>query len=241
MSENKTASHAVTAPAAPLPNPWKIGLASARANLVPGLALQGLAVMILICYFCIPQTRAFFDRLEIWQKNYGMLFSVASYELFSAAIPLAFCFSIKRLRPPRPWWKVIVFSVVLWGWMAMSVKILYRVQVILFGEGLDILTLLAKIAFDSFGFAVVYGAPLVAIAHYWKDRNYDFKALRVMFADKNWYRRIILPTLVMNWSVWIPALFVLYSLPEPLQPHIAGVVNGFWSLMCIQIAARTEK
>ena len=35
--------------------------------------------------------------------------------------------------------------------------------------------------------------------------------------------------------------FALYSMPPALQPHIAGLISGFWSLMCLQISARTRR
>ena len=43
----------------------------------------------------------------------------------------------------------------------------------------------------------------------------------------------------MNWVLWIPSLCVVYSLPQLLQSHVAGLIGGFWVLMSLQIAART--
>jgi hypothetical protein len=140
----------------------------------------------------------------------------------------------------------VVFALVLWGFMGVSVTALYRGLDLLYGDGRGsttlhlIITLTKKSLTDQLLFSAFYGAPIVAITHYWRDRGYKFSAVREMLASKGWFRRLIIPTLVMSWTIWTPSLFVVYSLPLSLQPQIGGLVNGFWSLMCLQIAARTK-
>ena len=245
MSQNTRLSTAAGI-APPPPNPWKIGFAAVRANIVPGMALWALGVLILVCYFCIEPTRAFFNWLEEYQNRQGPWFSIASYDFFSAVVPLVFCFSLKSLRPPRPWWKAVLFAFGLWTLMGCSVKVLYWGLEQLYGKvsypfGFnDYVILIKKILTDQFVFSTFYGAPLVAISHFWRDRGYDFGAVRGVLRSKGWFKRMILPTLIMSWTIWIPALCVMYSLPMLLQSHIGGLVNGFWSLICLQIANKSR-
>ena len=229
----------------PPQNPWKIGFAAARANLIPGMMLWALAVLILISYFCIGTTRALFDDLAAYKENNGMWVSIASYVFFSAVIPLVFIFSIKSLRPPRPWWRAVVFAFAMWTFMGISVYYLYEVLTYLYGAfdaktNPDYMIIVYKILTDQFCFSTCYGAPIVAITHYWKDRGYSFGAVRDMMRAKKWFYRLIVPVIIMNWTVWVPALCVMYSLPTTLQIFIGGLVNGFWSLMALQIAKKTK-
>jgi hypothetical protein len=225
-------------------HPIKSGLAAARACLVPGIILQCVGVLILVLYFRIPQGKAFFDAVADMQSGFSWAgdtaFKIACYLFFSAFVPLVFCFALPRLRPPRPWWRAVAFAVGFWFIMAVSVVFLYMAQARMFGMERDIWTLLKKTAFDQFVYSAFYGAPLVAVAHFWKDRGYKFSAVAEMLRSEGWFGRLIVPTLFMSWVVWIPMLFVIYSLPFPLQTHIGGLVNGFWSLISLQIAARAK-
>ena len=85
-----------------------------------------------------------------------------------------------------------------------------------------------------------FASPYIAITHLWKDRGYRWSAIAPLLG-RGWYRRLVIPNLVMNWVVWIPSLIVIYSLPTALQSHVSGLIGGFWALMSLQIAAHTQK
>ena len=155
------------------------------------------------------------------------------------AASIAITLAVPSLRPRSPV-RALLFAVLFWSVMGVVVGLFYRFQSLLFGDGHDLATLLMKIAFDQFVFTVVWGVPIVTIAHQWKDHGYRASAVKPLLG-RSWYSRYALPMLVMNWAVWIPSPFVIYSMPPALQPHIAGLISGFWSLMCLQISARTRR
>lgn len=221
------------------PNPWKIGLQSARANAIPGVILQIAAVLLILGnHFCAP-FQAILDVVAGWQTRYGIAFLGVGYLFFSGLLPITITLAVPSLRPKSPV-LAFLFAVIFWTVIGVIVGLFYRLQSLLFGDGRDLATLLAKIAVDQFIFTVLWGAPIVAITHQWKDHNYQFSAVKPLLTH-DWYARYALPMLVMNWAVWIPSLFVIYSMPPSLQPHIAGLISGFWSLMCLQISARTRR
>lgn len=124
--------------------------------------------------------------------------------------------------------------------MGIIIALFYRLQSAMFGDGRDLATLLKKIIVDQGVFTVVWGVPVVTISHQWKDSGYSWVELRKLIG-RGWYAHYALPILIMNWAVWTPSLFVIYSMPPLLQPHIAGLISGFWSLMCLQISTRTRR
>lgn len=218
--------------------PWKIGLQSARANLIPGIVLQIAAVLLIISFHFVPAVRDALGVVAGWQTRFGVAFSCVSFLLFCGILPTLICLFVPSLRPKNPL-KAFGFAIVFWSFMGLVIALFYQAQILLFGNEHDLVTLVKKVVFDQFVFSAFLAVPFVSIVHAWKDRGCRWSTLRPLLG-KGWYPRLVVPTLIMNWAVWFPSLFVIYSMPAPLQPHIAGLVSGFWSLMCLQIAARSK-
>jgi hypothetical protein len=219
-------------------NPWKIGLAAARANLIPGLVLQSAAFALLASYYWVPSVRDALELISQWQARFGVAFSLGTYLFFCGVIPYLFCLAIPALRPREPG-KALLFAFGFWGTMGLILPKFYAFQGFLYGNGTDWRTVALKIMTDQMGYTLFFASPSVAIAHLWKDRGYSWSAIRPLLG-KGWYRRLVVPNLAMNWALWIPSLCVIYSLPPLLQSHVAGLIGGFWALMSLQIAAHTK-
>lgn len=219
-------------------NPWKIGLKAIRANLIPGLILQGAAFALLLSYHWFPSVREAMAVISQGQAKYGMVCSWGSYLFFCGIVPYLFCLAIPTLRPKEPG-KALLFAFVFWGLMGLIIPKFYAFQIYLYGDGTDVRTLTFKILTDQFGYSTFFAAPAVALAHLWKDRGYRWSAFAPLLG-KGWFRRLVIPNLVMNWTIWIPSLCVIYSLPSLLQSHVSGLIGGFWALMSLQIAANTK-
>ena len=219
-------------------NPWKIGLKAARANLIPGLILQGAAFGLLAAYYGIPAVREALDVVAQWQARYGTPVSLASFLFFCGVIPYLFCLAVPSLRPKEPW-KALFFALGFWSVMGLLLPRFYAFQIYLYGNVADVRTLALKVATDQFGYTALFASPAVALSHLWKDRDYRWSAISPLLG-RGWYRRLVVPNLVMNWTIWFPSLCVIYSLPAELQAHVAGLIGGFWALMSLQIAAHTR-
>ncbi len=219
-------------------NPWKIGLKAARANLIPGLMLQAAAFALLGAYYGLPPVRDALGVVAQWQARFGIPFSLGSFLFFCAVIPYLFCLAIPALRPKEPG-KALLFALGFWGFMGLILPKFYAFQVFLYGNGADLKTLALKIATDQLGYTAFFASPAVALAHLWKDRGYRWSEMSPLLGP-GWYRRLVVPNLVMNWAIWFPSLCVIYSLPATLQSHVAGLIGGFWALMSLQIAAHTK-
>jgi hypothetical protein len=219
-------------------NPWVIGLRAARANRVPGLVLQGAAFALLAAYYLLPGVREALDEVARWQTRYGVPFSMASYLFFCGIVPYLFCLAMPSLRPREPG-KALVFALVFWSAMGLALPRFYAFQAAVYGDATDFRTLALKIVTDQCVYTALFASPAIAVSHLWKDRGYSWAAVAPLFG-RGWYRRLVVPNLVMNWVVWVPSLCVVYSLPGALQSHVSGLIGGFWALMSLQIAANTQ-
>ena len=99
-------------------NPWIIGLKAARANLVPGLILQGAAFALLASYYLLPAVTRALDEVAVWQVRYGVPFSFASYLFFCGIVPYLFCLALPSLRPKEPG-KALLFALGVWSFAGL--------------------------------------------------------------------------------------------------------------------------
>jgi hypothetical protein len=220
-------------------NPWKIGLKAARANLIPGLVLQAAAFALLAGYLWSPPVCEALAVVSGWQLRYGVAFSLGSYFFFCGIIPYLFCLSIPALRPKAPG-KALLFAFGFWIPMGLLLPQFYAFQSFLYGDGTDAWTLTRKVLTDQCVYTAFFASPAAAIVHLWKAHDYRWTEVAPLLG-RGWFRRLVVPNLVMNWALWFPSMLVVYSLPPALQSHVAGLIGGFWALMCLQIGVHTTR
>lgn len=218
-------------------NPWRIGLDSARANIVPMVFLWLLAATTVLMYYLLPGTETVFEPIRRWQVEGGWRTAFLNRVFFLGLLPGVFLLAIPYLRPRRPVLTIVAQTLWCGAWGIVS-DWFYNCQAIMFGGGIDFATLLVKTLFDQFVFTAFLNAPANAVFFFWVSRDFSwhrFKAER----PRNFVRGLVLPNLVANWCVGFPAAFVLYAFPPPLQLQVSGFVYAFWVLMCLQIGKRS--
>ena len=78
--------------------------------------------------------------------------------------------------------------------------------------------------------------PPTALAYAFKDADLSLKRTLDPIRRQGlgrWMYQVVLPLLLSNWGVWIPAVVVIYCLPLPLQLPMQNLVLCFWSLLLI--------
>ena len=58
--------------------PWRGGLRAARANLLPGLVLQALALALVLAYYWHAPTHGIVDRLSALRVDLGLVSGILS-------------------------------------------------------------------------------------------------------------------------------------------------------------------
>lgn len=225
------------------PPPWRAGVEAARKNLVPGAVLSVFAVGLLLAYWYVPAVNAGLTRLGEWKLAAGWPFVVIGTAAFGGLIPGLVQRARPRLRHTMPW-KLLVFLTVFWAYKGLEVDLFYRLQAWMFGHGTDPATVVKKIAFDMGVYAPFWAVPTTALPYLWSEAAFSrsgsvggacTKVLGPIrkLGIRRWYARDLLPVLISNWAVWVPAVCVIYCLPLALQLPVQNLVLCFWSLLLV--------
>ena len=214
------------------------GLRAARANIVPGLMVQGVMLGLLLAYYFHPPTTELLNRLAAVKDHWGYGYSAVSAIVAGALIPeiLRVVFfqqgMIRRSNATN-----LLFTIPFWCMMGTVVDGFYRMQALWFGNDTTFPVVLKKVLVDQLCYNPFFAAPVTAILYDWKNRGYGLLGLRVFFTAV-YYRNVIVPTLVANWGVWIPVVSILYSLPLPLQIPLFGLALSIWVMLYTWMSER---
>ena len=200
----------------------RIGLASARANLLPMVVLWMLAAALVVAYYAFEPFRMLFEPVAEWHLRWGWMSAFACQAFFCGLLPGVFLLLLRSIRPRRA--GLTVLAQTLWcGTFGIGVEEVFRMLAVWFGDNASVTTLLLKTAFDQFVWTVLVIAPANAVFYFWVGRDFSFARVR-----REWPRlflsRVYLPNLVCNWCVWTPAIFTVFAFPLPLQIFVCGLV-----------------
>jgi hypothetical protein len=215
---------------------WRQGIAATKAVAAPAIVLNIIAVAIVVGYYHHDATRQALDHIQEVKKAYGLPFAVLTTIIFGAWLPI-FVREIQAFFQGKPrGLGDIVFFTVFWGEKGVEVDLLYRAQSFVFGDGHD-LPLAGKIGLvslkvflDQFVYVPIWGIVSTVFALKWKDCGYNWRATWDALGP-DWYRKKVLPVMVMCWFVWVPAVAVIYCLPLPLQLPMQNLVLCLWMLL----------
>jgi hypothetical protein len=220
-------------PSTAIDAPWRSGIRGARANLVPGAALQLAAFALVVGYYREPGVHGALARLVEIRRATGLGFGIISTAVFGGFLPFLYVRYGRRAGQGRPrygWIQGLCLSA-FWGYKGLEVELWYRLQAYGVGAGHDGATIALKVILDQFVYCPFFAVP-VTVAIYqaveaWPDSAGLFADLRA----PGWYRRRVLPVLISNIGVWVPAVAVIYALPTPLQLPLQNIVLCFYTLI----------
>lgn len=209
--------------------PWKAGLRAARANVLPGLLVQGAMLAVLLGYYLHPPTRVVLEELAQVKQRWGYLYSGLAAVVAGAVVPELLRVGVfQRFRLERRNWSNLIFAIPFWGGMGLMVDYLYRCQVVWFGDEAIPSVVIPQVLVDQFLFGPLISAPLTVLLYDWKNNGYR---MRREFFRRGYYRESILPTLVAIWGVWIPIVTVLYTLPVTVQTPLFSLALSMWVML----------
>jgi len=220
--------------------PIKIGWGAAKANVVPMFVLWSFALILVLSYYFIPTVSACLGTVRTWQETLGWKSVVASRILFNGLVPGVFLLGVKAIRPRRPF--ATIFAQTVFGCVfGLFCDAFFRLQSVWFGSGTEISTLVLKTVVDQFVWTVLVISPANAVFFFWVAREFSLNRVRQEWPRHGVIAELVLPNLIPNWFVGIPAIFATYAFPLDLQIHVNGLVSAFWMLLCLQIGARSAR
>ena len=205
------------------------GLTAARANVWAGVTLWMLGLAIVLGYFFVGPMQEALAWVASVKAAYGFGYSVPATVVFVGLVP--FGMQVFQPRGRRNFsLSYLLFIITFCAWKGAEVDLLYRIQAAVFGDRADVGTIIAKTIVDQFVYVPLWAVPTMVIPFLWANAGFQgWRVARVLRG--RWYRRRMLPVLISNWAVWIPAVSMIYLLPLPLQLPIQNVVACFWMLM----------
>ena len=218
------------------PTSLQLALGGLKRNLVPGLALQSIALAVVLAYFQVPAMKAALGQLAVWKEAGGYLFAIGSTSLMGGIIPFLVLIALGR-QPADRWGRDALFFVLFWGFKGVEIDTVYRLQAILFGSEPSVLVIAKKTFVDQVIYNLSWAAPTQTFLFLWKDCNYSLEAVRLALRERSFPGRI-LTVLLSTWMVWVPTVAIVYSLPTALQLPVSNLVLCFW---CLLLSFVTQK
>jgi len=204
-----------------------------RANLGPALALQAAALALVVGYYRYPWLQAEMGRLSELHKETGFVYALISTGLFGGFLPFLFL----RYGPKGPDgdphydWRQGIALTVFWAYKGFEVDLWYRIQAHGVGTGHGPATIAIKSFLDQFVYCPLYAVPVTTAAFQAIESHFDWSALKADIRGRGWYGRRVLPVLIANLAVWLPAVAIIYALPTSLQLPLQNLVLCFFTLI----------
>jgi hypothetical protein len=213
--------------------PWHSGLRAARANAGPGFAVQAAALVLVLGYYFNDRIHGALAALSVLRQSIGLPFAIVSTALFGGLIPFLYLRWSARASAGQPHYSALqgLGLILLWAYKGFEVDLWYRCQAWTFGSGHDFWTIVKKVVFDEFGYCPIWAVPVMTALYQWIDCRFDWQTVVSDIRSPRWYRRRVLPVLIANMGVWIPAVAIIYALPTPLQLPLQNIVLCFYTLI----------
>ncbi|MHC4984709.1 MAG: hypothetical protein ACYTFO_01000 [Planctomycetota bacterium] len=206
-------------------SPFKQALAAAKANLLPAVFLWAAAVALILLYSFVPPVKDALDELARFKDRWGYAFSAISTPIFAVVLPLAIQRAARalgsKLIEPEPLIHVPLLAA-FWAYRGAEIDLLYRLQDLAWGAGQAGWQLGVKVLIDQGVYVLCWAVPTMVVMLLFKECGYSIGRTRRELG-KRWYRARCVPILVVNWVVWLPAVAVLYSLPQGLRIPVMNI------------------
>ena len=219
--------------------PWRAGFRSARANLIPGLVLQLIALALVTAYYQNEGTREALNRLAAWRAEVGVPFAIVSTGFFGGLLPVLYLWALPNTREHFTFPQGATITA-FWCYKGFEVDLLYRLLARFVGSGHDVGTIAIKTAVDQFVYGPVLAVPVTVVVYEWVEANFDFEVLKADVRARGWFYRKVLPLLISNFWVWLPTVCIIYTLPTALQLPLQNLVLCFFTLLLAHLSRRTK-
>jgi hypothetical protein len=220
--------------------PWRAGWRGARRLLWPGLALQAMALTLVMAYYRHAPTREALEAVTAFRARTGFFFGMVSTGLVGGLVPLLYFRSRPATRQrysARDGAGLVAF----WAYKGLEIELFYRLLAHTVGERPDATTIAIKTAIDQFIYCPFFAVPTTVLAYAWIGAHYDARRVLADLRAGSWYRRRVLPVLISNLGVWVPAVCIIYAMPTPLQLPLQNLVLCFFTLLLAHVTETTQQ
>jgi hypothetical protein len=229
---SRVVAQPVSAPPPAAEAPWRSGLRGARAHLVPGLVLQAASLALVLAYYHAAPVGAALSALMEFKRQSGFAFGIASTAIFGGLLPFLYLRWLANRTGHRSYdWDQGIGLTAFWAYKGFEIELFYRLEARFIGSGHDLGIIARKVVFDQFIYCPAFAVPVTVAAYYLAADHFRGSAFLADVRAPHWYGRRVLPVLVSNLAVWVPAVAIIYALPTPLQLPLQNLVLCFFTLL----------
>jgi len=213
------------------------GIRAVKRNWAPFLLIQAVAAITVVCYYHFESFRVAARSVSDAKREWGELFVIVSGAAAGGILPQIAKLATHQTRKiDRKFWEETFYVGFVFATLAVQIDFFYKLQAIVFGTSIDVLTLAKKTSVDMFVVSPLLFVPWgMFLLHAWQN-NFRWSAVKRAFTWQ-FYRAYVVPTMPLNWAFWIPMVLCVYALPTALQFPFAQIAEGAWSLIFVFIAA----
>lgn len=215
-----------------------IGLRGARANFIPGLILQLVALAVALAYYFYEPVRLLLERLSDFRAHTGFLYSFVATGIFGGVLPCLYLWLQPATRG-RYNFKQSAALCLFWAYKGIEVDLWYRFLVILVGADHHVGTVVTKMVLDQFVYCPIFAVPVTVLVYAWIETGFDGRTVWNDAAAPRWYQRRAVPNLISNIGVWVPTVCIVYALPTTLQIPLFNLVLCFFTLLLAHVSGQT--
>ena len=201
-----------------------------KANLPAMAAVLILGTVVLTSYALVPAVHQGLDAFAVWKDRLGLWYPMLVFPLVGGLVPALVTGLLTGTWPRGRDWGIIA---AFWPERGLEIHFLYLGMGATIGTGTDVGTILAKTAFDMFGYSAFWALPVYLLVLAWAAGERPLTLIRT----SAFWRERYLPGIIANWVLWIPAVLMIYSLPAGLQLPVQNLFLIIWVLVAGLLAA----
>jgi hypothetical protein len=207
----------------------RLGWGGAKSNILPGAVLWAIGLVLVISYYQIHTVAEILDQLGDFKLRSSPWFAILSTALFGSLIPWLVQNLFLKGGEKQPF-RQVPWLLLFWGFHGWQVDWLYRIQAELFGNKIDFQTILKKTLVDEFIWVPFFAVWQLVLGYLFIEKDGSVKEFKAALKQKPFFDRVI-PLMIANWVVWIPAVSLIYLFPLPLQLPLMNIILALWCLI----------
>ena len=211
------------------------GVEAVRQNARPFLLVQAVAFALAAAYYLVPSAPQALAGAARFKREGGLPFAALATAFAGAILPELARLATGRKRTGAA---EMGFQLVFFGFLGITVDLLYQGLGLLFGNDPSAATVAKKLLFDQFLYGPLVSIPISTLAFVWKDSGFSPERTRNAFRAQGGFFERYLPLLVTCWGFWAPVLVAVYAMPGDLQFPLFLAAQAAWSLLLLHLSDR---
>ncbi|MGZ0654984.1 hypothetical protein ACWPKS_05195 [Coraliomargarita sp. W4R72] len=209
---------------------FQAGVTAAQRNMIATLLTLMLLSLLIIAYATVPAFENAFNQIASLKVKMGPLFAFVGMGL---SVGFLSEFLKVRSSDTKRWTRsnVINFAFVflMFGLVTMAKDPVYQMLALTFGDDASFSTITRKVLFEAFAWTLLLACPMQTLLFSWKAHGFSMESLRAECPTfSEFFALKIVPTLIMNWSFWLPASVIIYCFPTELQLATSIIAMSLW-------------